>query len=71
MCLVQNVFCYSLVELFHMSMYREPCYSVGLSLDDIEGVLHTYAITMDPGNYEDMKNMVNSALGTKFNRYGR
>ena len=39
------------------------------ALDDIEEFLNKYAKTIDPENEEDMKNMVNSALGTKFIRY--
>jgi len=36
------------------------------ALDDIEAFLNTYAKEIDPENDEDMKNLVNSALGTKF-----
>ena len=38
------------------------------ALDDIEAFLKTYAKEIDPDNDEDMKNLVNSALGTKFIR---
>ena len=39
------------------------------ALDDIEVFLNNYAKTIDPESEHDMKEMVNSALGTKFIRF--
>ena len=39
------------------------------ALDDIEDFLQTFAKTIDPNNDEEMKTLVNSALGTKFIRF--
>ena len=39
------------------------------ALDDIEDFLQKFAKTIDPNNDEEMKTLVNSALGTKFIRY--